>query len=260
MAEIQTPTSKRDAVQARLRKKYADKDFADDEAFYSQINDDYDDYDNRIKQYEDEQKTFSDMFTSDPRSAQFLTEWRSGKNPGVALVEMYGEDFLEDMKDPEKREEYAAASKAYAERVAKEKDFDEQYEKNIVETRNVIEQMKQEDGLTDDQIDEAAAFLIGIMKDGILGKFTAESFRMALNAINHDADVETASEEGEVRGRNTKIDEKLRKGRRGDGTASLDGKNGGGGTPRQAPELGALGAFDSSSIWERGGEKRKKYQ
>ena len=135
-----------------------------------------------------------------------------------------------------------------------------EYNKNIEETRATVEKLQSEEGMSDEEVDAAMEFLITIMKDGILGKFSEESIRMALKAINHDADVDMAGQEGELRGKNAKISEKLRKGRRGDGTASLDGKNGGSGTPRQVPELGALGGFDSRSIFERGGERRTKYK
>ena len=50
---------------------------------------------------------------------------------------------------------------------------------------------------------------------------------MFVNAINHDADVANAGEEGRVAGRNDKIVEGLRKRDKGDGTAPLGGKNGG---------------------------------
>lgn len=259
MAESKEVKSKRDLTLERMRGKYPEQQFDDDEALFGQINDDYADYDNRIKGFEEREKSFSDLFTSDPRSAKFLTDWRQGKDPAVALVEMFGDDFVEELKDPVKQEEIAAANKAYAERIAKEKEYDEQYNQNILETRDTVAKMQQEEGLTDEDIDKAMEFLVGIMKDGLLGKFTPESIHMALNAINHDVDVENAGEEGELRGRNTKIEEKLRKGRRGDGTANLDGKNGGSSSPRQAPELGALNAFDSTNIWERGGERRKSY-
>ena len=56
--------------------------------------------------------------------------------------------------------------------------------------------MQQEEGISDDEIDQAMEFLIGIMKDGLLGKFTRESIQMAIKAIKHDSDVETASHEG----------------------------------------------------------------
>nr|DAE16675.1 MAG TPA: hypothetical protein [Podoviridae sp. ctn7K25] len=260
MAESKEVKTKRELALERMKGKYPDKQFDDDEALFGQINDDYDDYDNQIQGYKDREQSFSDLFTSDPRSAKFLTEWRQGKNPAVALVEMFGDDFVEELKDPEKQEEVAEASKAYAESVSKEKDYEEQYNKNIEETRATVEKLQSEEGMSDEEVDAAMEFLITIMKDGILGKFSEESIRMALKAINHDADVDLAGQEGELRGKNAKISEKLRKGRRGDGTASLDGKNGGSGTPRQAPELGALGGFDGRSIFERGGERRTKYK
>ena len=251
--------TKREKMLARMKGKYPDKSFDDDEALYGQINDDYDDYDQQIQKYKDREQSFSDLFTSDPRSAKFLTDWRNGKDPAVALVEMFGDDFVDELKNPEKQEELAAASKAYAERVAKEKDYEEQYNQNIEETRATVEQLQEEEGLSDDEVDEAMEFLITIMKDGILGKFSADSIRMALKAIHHDEDVNDADQAGELRGRNARITERLRKRGRNDGTAALDGKNGGGGM-RPAPELGALNGVGGSSIWERGGERRKRYQ
>ena len=82
---------------------------------------------------------------------------------------------------------------------------------------------------------------------------------MAFRAINHDSDVAVAAREGEVKGRNTRIEEKLRKKQRSDGTANLDGKNGGGGKARDMPDLGALNRYDDGgqTIWERGGERRR---
>lgn len=251
--------TKREKMLARMKDRYPDKSFDDDEALYGQINDDYDDYDHQIQGYKDKEQEFSNLFTSDPRSAKFLTDWRNGKDPVVALVEMFGDDFVDELKNPEKQEELAAASKAYAERVAKEKDYEEQYNQNIEETRATVEQLQEEEGLSDDEVDEAMEFLITIMKDGILGKFSADSIRLALKAIHHDEDVDDADQAGELRGRNARITEQLRKRGRNDGTASLDGKNGGSGM-RPAPELGALNGVGGSSIWERGGERRKRYQ
>ena len=55
--------------------------------------------------------------------------------------------------------------------------------------------------------------------------------RCVMKAIKHDADVETAGYEGEVRGKNGKIEEKLRKEKAGDGLPQMGGKNGGSGAP-----------------------------
>lgn len=251
--------SNRDRYTERLKTKYPDKEFADDEALFGQINEDYDGYDKELSGYREREKALSDLFASNPRSAAFLTDWRNGEDPIVGMVRKFGDDFKAALEDPEKQEALAAANKEYAERIAKEEEYEGQYQQNITETLSTIEAMQQEDGLTDEDIDSAMDFLINIMKDGLLGKFSRESIQMAIKAIKHDSDVEQADREGEVRGRNSKIEEKLRKTGRTDGTANIGGKNGGGkGTGRDMPDLGAIGRYDGTqNIWERGGEKRK---
>ena len=87
--------------------------------------------------------------------------------------------------------------------------------------------------------------LLGIIKDGVMGKFTADSIDMAMKAINHDVDVEVAGHEGEVRGKNTKIEEKLRKQKKGDGIPNMDGKNRGVGGQRKA-NRGIFGLADEA--------------
>ena len=113
--------------------------------------------------------------------------------------------------------------------------------------------------MTDEEIDKVMQFVVSIVRDGVLGKFSPETIEMARKALNHDADVTRANLEGEVKGRNEKIEEKLRKSKKGDGTAALDGKNG---SARRTtvPNLGALSQYgdDNLTIWERGKEKRTK--
>ena len=251
--------SNRDRYTERLKAKYPDKEFADDVAIFGQINEDYDGYDKELSTYKEREKKLSDLFASNPRSAAFLTDWRNGEDPIVGLIRKFGDDFKAALDDPEKQEALAAANKEYAKRIAKEGEYEEQYQKNISETYGTIEQVQKEDGLSDDEIDQAMEFLIGIMKDGLLGKFTSDSIRMAVKAIRHDSDVEAANHEGEIKGRNSKIQERLRKGERSDGTANLAGKNGGGnGNTRPDMDLGAIDRnYGSKNIWERGGEKRR---
>ncbi len=257
MANNTEVKNSRDRYMERLKAKYPDKEFADDEALFGQINDDYDSYDNELSGYREREKSLYDMVDRDPRSASFLTDWRKGEDPIVSLVRRFGDDFKAALEDPEKQEALAAANKEFAERVAEEEKYEEEYQKNIKETLSTLEAAQQEEGLSDDDIDGAMDFLVGIVRDGILGKFSRESVDMALKAIKHDSDVETADREGEVRGRNAKIEEKLRKENKSDGTANLGSKNGGGGARREMPDLGVIDQnYGVDDIWKRGGEKR----
>lgn len=249
----------RDALMSRMKERYPDQEFADDEALAGRVNEDYDDYDKRIKGYQEREKSLSDMFSSDPRSASFLTNWRNGADPVVELVRQFGTDIKEAIDDPDRLEEISNANKEFVDRVAKSKELEAQYQDNLAESLKNLDQMQQERGLDDATVDNAMELLINIVKDGIAGKFSTESIDLALKAMNHDSDVASASHEAEVRGRNSRAEAQLRTANRGDGVASLNGQNSRTSTAPQR-DLGALGRFgdNNKNIWERGNEKRTR--
>lgn len=257
MAENEEVKSKRQALTERIQSRYPDLDAADDEQLFGRIGEDYDQYDQELAGYKEREGKFANMFTSDPRSARLMMEWRDGKDPAVGLIELYGTDVTEAINDPEKREEIAEANRKYMERVTKEKEYEQEYSINLSGSLQLLEELQQEKGLSDDEVDAAMSLIITISKDAMLGKFTRETLEMTLKALNYDKAVEQANDEGEVRGRNAKIEEKLRKPTKGDGTARLDGKNGGQ-PQRTMPNLGAIDRYGdgNQTIFERGGEKR----
>jgi DNA-directed RNA polymerase subunit N (RpoN/RPB10) len=244
MADNQQTKSNRDRLLERMKGKYPDKSFDDDEALSGQINDDYDDYDRRISEGQEREKAFSDLFTSNPKSARLMTDWKDGVDPAVNLVRLYGTDIKEAIDDPDKQEEIAAANKEYMERVAKEKDYEAEYQKNLAELPSVLQAAQQKFNASDDEIDKAMELIMQQAKSAMLGKFEESTIESALKSIRHDGDVETAGSEGEVRGRNTRIEQTLRKPKTGDGTAVLDGKNG---SPRQPKGRRTGDIFDLAS-------------
>jgi len=224
--ETKAPTSsKRELVRGRLSGKHPDSDFGDEEVFFGQINDDYDDYEGRLADYEKREQALSDLFTADPRSAAFLTDWRRGGDPVMSLIRTFGTDIREALDDPEQQEAIAEANKEYLTRVAENKKLEEEYQKNIRTSLATLDKVQAENGLSDDDVDGALSLLLGIVRDGIVGKFTPESIDLAMKAIHHDRDVTVANEEGEMRGKNSKIVERLRHRGQNDGTAQLDGNN-----------------------------------
>lgn len=226
MADNDTVKSKRDKHLERLRKKYPEKKFEDDEEIYGQISDDYDQYEQELDGYKSREKSMSDMFAADPRSAQFLADMHNGQDPVIGLVRNFGIEIKDVLDDPAMQEKIAEANKEFVERAAKSKQLDEEYEKNMDATLETLRQFQGQRGMTDEETDKVVDFLLGIVRDGVMGKFSAETLDMACKALNHDADVAAAGEEGEVAGRNAKITEALRKSKKGDGTQPLGGKNG----------------------------------
>lgn len=257
MAENEAVKSKREKALERLRVKYPEEQFDDDEQIFGRINDDYDQYDSAIAACKEREGKFSDMFTSDPRSARLMMDWKDGDDPAIALLRLYGEDIKDAIDDPEKQEAIAEANKEYMERVAKEKQYEEEYTANLIESLKNLETAQQELGLSDEQVDDSMSWLIAVAKDAMMGKFSPETIKMAIKAQNYDNDIEQAGVEGELRGKNTKIKETLRKPTKGDGTPQLAGKNGGQKVAAM-PDMGAIDRFGDGNmnIFERGGEKR----
>lgn len=226
MDEEKQVKSRRDQLGERLKKKYPDREYADDEALFGQINDDYDEYDSQLSSYKERESKLTDMFTKDPQSAQFITDMAQGKDPWASLINRIGIDGVKEMlDDPAKMEEFSKSNKEYVDRMAKQKGLEEEWEKNMKTTLAMLEQKQQKLGLTDEQIDQAADLIKEITNDAVIGIIKPETIDMVLKAINHDADIAAASEEGEIRGKNAKAEAKLRKPNRGDGTPTLAGAN-----------------------------------
>lgn len=146
------------------------------------------------------------MFSTDPRSAKFLSNWGKGGDPAIALIQEFGNDIEEILHDPERQQEVADANKAFAERVAKNKEYEEEYKVNLDQSMQNIEDLKAK-GFTEAEIDDIMQATISIVSDGLRGIFSPETLMMVGKAISHDRDVTNASEEGEIRGRNAKIEE-----------------------------------------------------
>lgn len=225
-------TPKRDALRARLKKKYPDMNMDDDESFAGRISDDYDESEKRLKQYEDDEKSMSDFFMSDPKAYRFLSSWKEGKHPVLSMVNEYGLDFMDYLDDPEHQEEIAEANKQYLDRVAKDKQLEDDYQKNLQESLDRIEKYQKEHGLDDDYVDKGVGKIFKIVNDAIMGIIYPQDIEILNKGENHDNDVASAREAGIVNGRNAKIEEKLRKENASDGTAHLGG---GGNAPLPKP-------------------------
>ncbi len=257
MAEEPQVKSKRDTFVERLKGKHPDNSFDDDEALFGRISDDYDDYDQQIGQSKEREGKLVNMFRSSPEASRMMSDWADGKDPVISFVAMYGKDMVDAANDPAKREQIEAANKEYVERMTQSKTYDEEYGKNLDKSLADVDKVQEELGLTDEETDQLLTELGQIISDGIMGKFSPDTLRMLQKAKTHDKDVATAAEEGEVRGRNTKINEKLRQQGRTDGTAQLAGRTAP--VAPQRPDMGALERFgNGQDIWERGNYKRQK--
>jgi len=202
--------SKRDLLLNRLKAKHPDREYGNDDELYDTILNDYDNYDNRIQKQDEIDKNMADLFENNPQFAgMFLTVLSDKeKNPVIAMIEAYGDDFRMYLEDPENAEKLAEANKKYMERVGKEKELEEIYQSNIEKSLQIAEQVQKEGGYTDEQIDEAFKQIIDDAQKAILGEITKEMLETKLKGLTHDEDVMEAANQAEVKAKNIKIEEK----------------------------------------------------
>ena len=255
-APQEAEVTNRSRVYDRIKGRYPDIDAEDEEIVMGRINDDYDDYDKRISEYEGRERELSDLFARDPQSATFLSVWSKGGDPVMELISRYGAELRDALDDPDRQEELAERNKEYLDRIRKGEELEKAYQENIDDTLDRLNAMEDSGEMDGDKADEIFRVLIGIVNDGVVGKFSDETIRLIGKGLGYDMAVSEAYEEGTVKGKNEKIVERLRKKEATDGTPHLAG--GGSSRARVEPQLGALGRVDGEDIWTRGEMRRVK--
>lgn len=247
---------KRDLYLESLKSRYPEKTFETDDDIFGQAIEDNENNERELNGFREREKGLSEMFKKDPRVARYFSGVRKGESPDIMLVRLYGKDIVDAANDPAKMEEIAAANKEFVDRLAEEERLEKEYKENSAKSLAALA----ESGIADDDIDKALEHLAKMSVDFVKGTVTVDDVKMILNAINHDADVADATREGEVKGRNTRIVEKLRKQKAGDGLPNMAA--GGNMTPKtpELPDMGVLNDYgdNSQSIWDRGNYKRVK--
>lgn len=242
----------------RLLVKHPDMDAADDEALYQVINSDYDTYEQGVAdsaRMKDSLDKMLDVFDRYPEAASLYVELaRGGKSVIEYLLERYGDDFklaLED-RDPEVISKIAEAESKYRERVSKDNELREEAKRNLVTTLDALDAAAEEAGVDDEVKDAAFEQFANVVDDAIRDKVSKETWMMFIKGITHDSDVESALAEGEVRGRNTRIKEALRK----PSERVPPAVGGQGGTPRRQQGSGFLENVQNGDWYTRAfGEK-----
>lgn len=205
-AEESAP-SRRETLLGFMREDYPDDDFADDEDFYDKIISER----GRYKSTEEQAGKLREAFVKDPRIASLLNFAKEGGNPISYLIENFGDEFRDALEDPDKAEEFAEAHNKYLEMVAKDKEAEEVSAANLQTTTEVLDALQAEYNLTDDEVVDIFNTAGQYAFDATKNLYTKEYLTAIMRAKNYDKDVESAAMEGEVRGRNERIEEKLRK-------------------------------------------------
>ena len=110
--------------------------------------------------------------------------------------------------------------------------------------------------LAEDDQEAVGHWLDNILTQLTHNALTKETLQTVLHALHYDRDVAQAGIDGEVRGRNTRIEELFEQKRK---TADIHALGGAIAHATSTPPtdiIGGLSAADRQTIWERGNEKR----
>lgn len=229
----------RDHIRERLMKEFPDTDFNAENA--SDVEDDsivslLEKYDSELEGYRSNEKQIKNLFSSDPRSGSFLVNWAAGGgNPIQYLLDIFGPELKEAMESEEGRAKIVDSTNKWLERKAENEKGEAERMANYERSINDLTAFAQENGLSEEQAVAVFEKVNQIAFDAIDGKYSREAYEMAYKAMNYDGDVEKARTEGEVTGRNAKIEERLGKvNKRPEMPPSLGGQ--GGAVPEPAPK------------------------
>lgn len=203
--------SRRDEFVNRIKDRYPDADISNDDLLFGKISEVFDENDKALGQYKKNEESLSNLLTADPRAAAFLSGWKNGKDPLVGMVEIFGDDFREALDDPEKMGQIKEAQKKYLDRITNEQKLNAEFDGNLKKSMGDLEKYAEDNGLSDEQVEEMYKNLSDIARDYVSGIMKPETWDMIRKAMNHDSDVASAAQEAEVKAKNGKIAEaKLR--------------------------------------------------
>lgn len=248
--------SKKASFLEHQKQRFPDLNFEDDEALFGRINEDYDDYDARLKANDEENARIADLFNRDSRSAAFLLDWRDGKDPVLSLIEKFGDDFREALDNPEMLEKFAEANKKHNEKLLLSEKLNKESEMNLDASLDALDEAQKEANVSDEVAKKAFELYNTIINDGIVNKVSKESWQLFIKAVCYDEAVAEAEYEGEVKGKNSVIDMAKKKLHDQPMPPSIGGQ--GVAPDSQKRSYGALDRYaeQGDDIWTRGKGRR----
>lgn len=217
--ENQKVLSSREKMKDRYSKRYPDRDFnAENEqnAIDDLAWEDIEGMESMLGEYETNSKRLVDLFSENPKAGQMFMHMAGGGNPIQYFIENFGDEFIDAMNSEEGKQAFLESHDKWLKKMSDSKKLDEERDANYAKSIEALQAFRDEKGLTDEQAIDVFKRLNQVGEEMVMGIYTPESFQMAYNAMNYDKDVQSAREEGEVNGRNSRIEERLRKGKRPD--------------------------------------------
>lgn len=219
--------SNRDVYLDRMRSRFPDVDFEDEEARYGAYLGYDDDLNDRYGRLEESDRKMKELFGRDPRFMDMMYDISvRGEDAPVSFARHFGDMMEEDLRDPDVAKRVAEANRERIQAKAREEEESErlraEHDQNLEESGRVISAFAEEHELSDEEMGELVDLFVRISDEGLTGKIREETLDLLRKGKQYDADVSAAESRGLVDGRNERISlERRREG--GDGLPHVHG-------------------------------------
>lgn len=226
MEDIQNQevTNYGDQLRSRMQSKYPDRDFGGQVGQEGQggtgnleqaVIEYLDEMEGQVNDLTAQQDTYRQntdrltaLFNNSPRSMVFLNTLASTGNPSEAIYKAYGKEAYDAFRDGDASEFIANIEAEDAKMRAENEQLEAEKAANLKASFADLDAWGDEKGLDEDGKVQVFMRFYDILSDALMGKYSRDLFEMGWKADNYDADVENARREGEVTGRNAKINER----------------------------------------------------
>ena len=212
----------------RLKARFPDMPALTDEDYNVMSEKYFDETEAEMIRYKDSEKAVSELIESDPELKAVLSDMLINGMPFRIAIAKHID--MENLTYDEADDNYENWQKAKAERLekaAKYAEMQKEIANNEIETSRVFEQFCEEKNIPNEERD---AFL-QIINDNLIGllykKVDKRFLELCYKGSTYDKAIEQAREEGEISGRNKKIQAQkatMEKNRAGDGLPNPSGK------------------------------------
>lgn len=251
----QQPQSARDRYRSRYSAAHPDMNLDDEEAFYTQANQNLDELEN----FRESNRQLGEAFDKTPLLAGLLAAAKEGENPFTFLAENIGPDMdiRELANDPEFGEKMGQALTKFQEGITKDEAMRKEMGENFQKSVDALKELAAERGMSDEErnalfkkmygeVDEEGNQVDpGIFGNASVGIVPKEVWEAVLKAQNYDGDIASATEKA----RASALNDRIQNGKRDFGAPGVPTLGGNGGSrpaQRKNKDDGSLRAFQES--------------
>ena len=205
--EAQQERTPRELFYERIRTSRPEAGYdADEEEYYRQTMSMLDELEGKSGQYDQMTQKMSARFNKDPEEAEAFLAYMDGMPLAAAIRRYKGDEALSMKEGDEGWDEYQKAGKEREEQMASNRAALDQFMQNAKDS-----DVTMADFIKEAQLDEEGAqafkdLVVSIANDMAAGKISKDTLVMFKRAMDYDKDIAGAKEQGQVEGRNQKIE------------------------------------------------------